>query len=242
MATEQEKEELLQTLKFTPRNYRVEIWGYGGEVYWGNVDRKIYDYFKEKAIDIEQYAGSWEERMWDDVPFEMRPFEPGTPDECDRGGHTAGATFDDASHITVYDENGKEVWSSPLGSVLTANGATFDCIDEHYIADYPTGTVVFWGGQGEKGTFFGNEFELTAPFDPSKLRVLYEDMDGWELTSGVQYDGEDLDGNDYDTDGKWGENKWIIVGGTEEVYAGEERNEDDYTDEDEDDEEHEDDE
>ncbi len=45
MATEQQKEELMQTLKFTPRNYRVEIWGYGGEIYWGTVDRKIYDLF-----------------------------------------------------------------------------------------------------------------------------------------------------------------------------------------------------
>jgi hypothetical protein len=229
MATEQEKEELLQTLKFTPRNYRVEIWGRGGEVYWGKVDRKIYDFFKDKEIDIEQYAGSWEERMWDDVPFDLQPFSPGSPDECDRDGHTAGATFDDSSNITVYDETGAEVWTSPLGSALSDNGAECDCIDEKYINDYPTGTVVFWGAQGEKGTFFGNEFELKAPFDPSKLRVLYEDMDGWELTSGVQYDGEDIDGNDYDTNGKWGENKWIIVGG-EPVYQGVERDEDDYND------------
>jgi hypothetical protein len=54
-------------------------------------------------------------------------------------------------------------------------------------------------------------------------------MDGWELTSGVQYDGEDIDGNDYDTNGKWGENKWIIVGG-EPIYQGVERDEDDYND------------
>jgi hypothetical protein len=45
----------------------------------------------------------------------------------------------------------------------------------------------------------------------------------------VQYDGEDIDGNDYDTTGKWGENKWIIVGG-EPIYQGEERDEDDYND------------
>ena len=189
MATEQEKEELLQTLKFTPRNYRVEIWGRGGEVYWGKVDRKIYDFFKEKEIDIEQYAGSWEERMWDDVPFDLRPFDPGSPYECD-DVHTSGATFDDSSNITVFDETGSIVWTSPLGhAALETNNATADCIDEKYISEYPEGTVVFWGAQGEKGTFFGNDFEIKAPFDPSKLRVLYEDMDGWEITSGVQYDG-----------------------------------------------------
>ena len=34
MATEQQKEELMQTLKFTPRDYRIEITGYGGELYY----------------------------------------------------------------------------------------------------------------------------------------------------------------------------------------------------------------
>ena len=225
----------MQTLKFTPRNYRVEITGYGGEVYWGNVDRKIYELFKEKAIDIEQYAGSWEENMWKDIPEDMRPFSPGSPYDCDHGAHLSGATFDEGSYITVYDENGEQVWTSPLGSsALEANLAECECSDERYINDvYEAGTIVFWGGQGEKGLFFSNDFELTAPFDPSKLKVYYEDIDGWELTSSVTYDGEDIDGNDYDTSGKWGENKWIIVGDTEEVYEGEERDEDDYNDEDE---------
>lgn len=237
MATEQEKEELMQTLKFTPRNYRVEIWGRGGEVYWGTVDRKIYDFFKSKEIDIEQYAGSWEERMWDDIPFDLQPFSPGSPYEGGHNAHISGATFDESSHIAVYDETGAQIWTSTLGTaVLEENGATSDCIDEHYINDYPDGTVVFWGAQGEKGTFFGNDFELRAPFDPSKLRVVYEDMDGWELTSGVQYDGEDIDGNDYDTTGKWSENKWIIVGG-EPPYQGVERDEEAYEDTSDDDEE-----
>ena len=236
MATDQEKEELLQTLKFTPRTYRVEIWGRGGEIYWGKVDRKIYDFFKEKEIDIEQYAGSWEDRMWDDVPFDLQPFTPGSPYECD-DVHTSGATFDDSSTIVVYDETGAEIWTSTLGQdALSSNGAECDCIDEKYINDYPTGTVVFYGAQGEKGTFFGNDFELKAPFNPNKLRVLYEDIDGWEITIGVQYDDEDIDGNDYDTNGKWSENKWIIVGG-EPIYQGVERDEEDYEDTSDDDEE-----
>jgi len=46
MATKKEKEELIATLKFTPRTYKIELGAYGGEVYAGRVDRKIYDYFK----------------------------------------------------------------------------------------------------------------------------------------------------------------------------------------------------
>lgn len=230
MATEQQKEELMQTLKFTPRKYRVEIWGRGGEVYYGTVDRKIYDFFKEKKIDIEQYAGSWDEDMWSDIPEDMCPFLPGSPYDCDHNCHTSGATFDDSSHITVYDETGEQVWTSPLSSVeLAKHNVEFECNDEHYPNDLPEGTVLFWGAQGEKGLFFGNEFELKAPFDPSKLTIYYEDVDGWELANSVTYDGEDIDSNDYDTTGKWGENKWIIVGG-EAVYDGVERNEDDEED------------
>jgi hypothetical protein len=228
MATEQEKQELIETLKFTPRNYRVEITGYGGEVYFGSVDRKVYDFFKEKKILIEEYATGWDEEVWEFVPDDLQPFPPGSPYDCDHGAHTSGATFDESSHITVYDETGKEVWTSPLGSALEAVGVESDCIDERCIDDlYEPGTPVFWGAQGEKGLFFSNEFELHSPFDPKKLRVLYEDIDGWPLTSGVVYDGEDIDGNDYDTSGKWSDYKWIIVGDTEEVYEGEELEEED---------------
>ena len=227
MATKKQKEELLATLKFTPRKYKVEITGYGGEVYFGKVDRKTYDFFKEHKIDIEQYASDWDDEKWEFVPSELRPFEPGSP--YDIGGvHESGATFDEMSYITVYDENGEEVWQSPLGvESLEKAGVEVECADEQFINDYEEGTVVFWGGQGEKGTFFGNEFEIKQPFDPKKLRITYYDVDGWELSGNVSYDGEDIDGYDYDTTGKWGENKWIIVGDSEEVYEGEERGDSD---------------
>ena len=233
MATEQEKEQLMQTLKFTPRNYRVEIWGRGGEVYYGTVDRKVYDLFKSKKIDMDQYAAGWDEAMWSDVPEDLQPFPPGAPYDCDHTVHTSGATFDESSYITVYDETGTQVWQSSLGSTaLAGEGVGFECDNEHYPNDLPEGTVLFWGAQGEKGTFFGNEFELTAPFDPSKLTIYYEDIDGWELANRVTYDGEDIEGNDYDTAGKWGENKWIIVG-DEAVYDGVERDEDSESDDEE---------
>ena len=237
MATNPEKEVLMQTLKFTPRTYRVEIWGRGGEIYWGTVDREVYELFKSKEIDIEQYASSWDDAMWTDIPEDKRPFNPGSPFECDYGCHCSGATFDESSNITVYDENNNEVWTCELtDAALTAQGVTADCIDERTFDEYSDGTVLFMGAQGEKGLFFGNEFELTAPFDPKKLRIYYEDCDGWLLSGGVCYDGVDIDGNDYDTTGKWGENKWIIIG-DEEVYDGVERDEESYEDTSDDDEE-----
>ena len=224
MATAEEKEELIATLKFTPRTYRVEITGRGGEVYWGSVDRKIYDFFKEHKIDIEQYAGDWDEEKWAFIPDDLKPFWPGSA--YDIGGvHESGATFDNSSYITVYDENGDEVWSSALGTeALDAAGVEVSCYAEEIINElYEVGTPVFWGAQGEKGLFFGAELYLTQPFDPKNLTVSYGDYDGWELVTGVAYDETYLDSSDYDTSGKWGEAKWIIVGDTEEVYEGEYR-------------------
>jgi hypothetical protein len=217
MATDQEKEQLIETLKFTPRNYRIELGAYGGEVYFGAVDRKIYDFFKEHKIDIEEYAGSWDEEMWEFVPEDMRPFEPGSP--YDVGGvHESGATFDDTNTIEVFDENGNSVWTCSLGSsALEEAGVTVEESEEQYISDNPEGTVVFYGAQGEKGLLFGNEFELRAPFDPKKLKISYSDYDGWQIVSSIVYDGEDIENNDYDTTGKWSDAKWIILG-DEEVY------------------------
>ena len=224
MATDQEKEQLIETLKFTPRNYRIEIGAYGGEIYYGAVDRKIYDFFKEKKIDIEQYASSWDEELWEDIPEDIRPFEPGSP--YDVGGtHESGATFDDTNTIEVFDENGNPVWSCSLGSsALEEAGVAVEESEEQYISDNPEGTVFFYGAQGEKGLLFGNEFELRAPFDPKKLKITYGDYDGWQMVYSITYDGEDIENYDYDTTGKWSEAKWIIVG-DEEVYEGEYREE-----------------
>ena len=41
-----EHEQLIEVLKWTPRTYSIQAWGYGGEVVMGRVDRKIYNYFQ----------------------------------------------------------------------------------------------------------------------------------------------------------------------------------------------------
>lgn len=220
MATKKEKEQLIQTLKFTPRDYKIEIGNYGGEVYFGTVDRKIYDFFKEHKIDIAEYATDWDDEKWEFIPQDLRPFEPGSAYDCDNLAHNSGADFDSGNTITVYDENGEEVWSCELSlDALEAAGVTVECSEEVYISEQPEGTVVFYGAQGEKGCLFGNDFHLTAPFNPSNLTVTFGDFDGWEMVTGVLYNGEDIDNYNMDTTGKWGDAKWIIAG-DEEVYEG----------------------
>ena len=57
----------------------------------------------------------------------------------------------------------------------------------------------------EKGTFFNTTIESTSgDFDPAKLKIsTYEMPNGDEIISGVEYDGEELDGlGNGDTRGK----------------------------------------
>jgi len=233
MATKKEKDELLATLKFTPRTYQIYIGGYGGEAYAGKVDRAVYDYFKEKRIDIEQYATDWDD-LFGDVPSELQPYSPGSPYDCDGLFHASGAELSNLNEIVVNDENGDQHWTCAAGlNELEDAGVT---VNEHGGCDFddlPEDTVVHWGGQGEKGTFFDGEIELTQPFDPKKLTVNYENCDGWWIINYVEYDGVEIDGSGgYSTTGKWNENKWVLCNG-EEVYQGEERSEDDDEEEDE---------
>lgn len=216
MATRKQKEELIATLKFTPRTYKVELGAYGGEVYAGRVSREIYKYFKDNNIDLDEYASDWDNELG--VPDHMQPFPPGSAYECDGLVHASGATMDDGNYITVYDENGNEVWQHSLDlNALDDSEITVNEWEVFTMDDLKDGEVAYWGAQGEKGLLFGGEFELKEPFDPKKLILSFTNADGWYICNGVDYDGEPIDNNDYSTTGKWGENKWIF-GGNEEAY------------------------
>jgi hypothetical protein len=217
MATKKQKEELIATLKFTPRTYQMLIQGYGGECYAGRVDRKIYDYFKAQKIDMDEYASSYDE--FEGMPVDMQPFTPGSPFECDGLFHASGAELSDLNSIEVFDEKGNTHWECTAGvNDLEDKGVVVDEFGSTDLDDLEPGEVAFWGGQGEKGCFFDGEIYLKAPFDPAKLRIIYETCDGWSIINGVEYDGVEIDGSGgYSTTGKWGEAKWVL-GGDEEVY------------------------
>ena len=222
MATKKQKQELIEILKFTPTKVQILIQGYGGETYAGVVDRKIYDYFKSRKLDLEQYATDWDNEM--KVPDEMQPFPAGSPYECDSLWHASGAELDSSNTMTIYEvDSGNELWEHNMDwNDLEDSGVTVECLSSSDLDDLNEGTIVFNGGQGEKGCFFDGELTLKAPFDPKKLKVFYEDCGGWNIVMSIEYDGEEIDGSGgYSTTGKWAENKWIIIG-DEEVYESEE--------------------
>jgi len=214
---EQEAEfnELIDILKFTPRTYKIQVYGYGGDSRFLRATREQYLYFKENDIDIEDYASSWDNEH--EVPEEFQPFPPGEPYDGDEIFYAGGANFDDGGYVQITDEQDQVVLETTLDS-LDDHEIEYDEDEDWYPGNTnPPGSVLIWHGNGEKGTFYGGEIELTTPFNPKKLRFEYTDCDGASYLTTIYYDGEEIDNNDYSTTGKWTETRWVVVGGEDKI-------------------------
>jgi hypothetical protein len=203
MATIAEQEKLIEVLKFTPRTYKITMWGYGGEKVMGTVDRKIYDYFKHRRLDLSDYC--WDSDYADDnnIPEDMQPFPAGSWYECDSMGHAHGVVRN-AGTLQIQDENEETVYECSLDNISGGddNEPEWGGGEEVWIDEKPAGTVVFIGNSNEKGTFFEADIPLTQPFDIAKLTLGYDDIDGEEFVNKVEYDGEEIDNWGGNTNGK----------------------------------------
>ena len=219
MATKEEKQELINVLKFTPRTYRVRLWGYGGEHVMGTVDRKIYDYFKQRRLDVAEFAWDGDYAETNNIPEDMQPFYPGQWHDCDNMGHCWGVDRS-AGTIQVDDENGNTVYEKSLDDIVGYDEENpepeWSCGDEVWIDSQPAGSVVFIGTSSEKGTFFEADLELKMPFNPSKLCLHYDEIDGNEIITSVSYDEEDLNNDGGDTNGKSTDFGFYIAGSQKE--------------------------
>ena len=189
--------------------YRIEISGRGGEIAIGKVKREAYDYFDENEVDIEEYASDWDNEQ--DVPEEFQPFEPGSWYDCDDLTHNCGPELGDA-YVTVLDENDTFIYDALTTDAFFDLGADMEQNEEIYPQEtLEDGEVYFIGQSIEKGLFQVYEVEAES-FDPSKLIFTTVDCDGWELITGVKYDGVDLDDlGELSTVGKGGEFQLILV-------------------------------
>jgi hypothetical protein len=229
MATLEQKEKLMEVLKFTPRTYKISMWGYGGEKVMGTVDRAVWDYCMENQVDISEIAWSDEETVQDEMNLDvdMLPFPPGSWYECDNLAHTNGVSRN-AGTLQIEDENGNVVFEKSLDDIGGGGcdgEPDWSCNDEVWIGQETPGTVVFIGTSNEKGTFFEGEIELKEPFNIEKLVLGYDEIDGEELINSVTYDGEDIDNNGGSTDGKSSDFGMYLVqdSNTWETYSPEEK-------------------
>jgi hypothetical protein len=203
MATKKEKEQLLTVLKFTPRTYKIQMWGYGGEKVMGTVDRKIYDYFKHRRLDLSSFAWDGDYAEDNDIPEDMWPFPPGSWYDCDDMGHVHGVSRN-AGTLQIEDENGETVYQRSLEDLdgYSDDSPELSGNEEIWIDEQPPGTVVFLGSSNEKGTFFEAEIPLKQPFNITKLTLCCDEIDGEEIINSVTYDGEEIDNWGGSTDGK----------------------------------------
>lgn len=222
MATLDEQNKLIEVLKFTPRTYRISLWGYGGEYVMGTVDREVYDYFKKRRLSVSDYA--WDSDNEYEVPDELQPFPPGSWYECDNMCHASGVDRNSGT-LQVSDENGNDVYTISLENIdgYSDGSPEISCSEEVWIDEKDPGTVVFIGVSGEKGTFFEGDIELNEPFDSSKLTVYYDEIDGNEIVTQVEYDGVEIDNEGANTNGKSSDFGFYIAGSNKNDGTGWER-------------------
>jgi hypothetical protein len=203
MATQEEQQLLIDTLKFTPRTYKISMWGYGGEKVMGTVDPKVWDYCMEHQVDLSDIAWDSDAAEEMDLDEDLLPFPPGSWYECDSMAHVNGVSRN-AGTLQIEDENGESVFEKSLDDIdgCSDDSPEWSCMDEVWIGSRAKGEVVFIGNSNEKGTFFEADLELKAPFDITKLVLCYDEVDGEEIVNGVTYDGEDIDNWGGSTDGK----------------------------------------
>jgi hypothetical protein len=204
MATKQEKQQLIDTLKFTPRTYTISMWGYGGEKVMGTVDPKVWDYCLKHRVDLVDMAwGDYDEIVEEQgLDPDMLPFTPGSWYECDNMAHVSGVSRN-AGTIQILDENNNTVFEKSFDDCNGCEDSPqWACQDEVWIGMRKKGEVVFVGSSNEKGTFFEGEIPLRAPFDIEKLELYYDEVDSEEIINCVYYDGEEIENWGGGTDGK----------------------------------------
>ena len=56
MASLEEQERTVETLKHGPRTYFISLGGYGGEMVYGRLTKEQFTYWKEREEDFEEYG------------------------------------------------------------------------------------------------------------------------------------------------------------------------------------------
>ena len=112
MATRKQKEELVNVLKFAPRDITISLSGYGGEIVLGRITEEQYDFWRDRD-DLDDFVHDWDNEI--DVPADMRFLTDGAWHDVDDICHESGCEASDCSYISVYDNlEGKDLWESNL--------------------------------------------------------------------------------------------------------------------------------
>ena len=240
MATSEEKQELVETIKRPIRYYRIHLWGYGGEAAYLKLTKEQYEFWKEK--DEEEYDTTMSYMVDEsreevtDVPPEMDfmsdpedmegsryPWYEAPGEFCHQYGVEVGS-----ARLTIDEIESEEYNSKSLKTVVDGVELQdfLNKIDEEHnwelelvtmgvaegTDEQPDYVVQFYSA--EKGTFFEGIFATTSSFNPEKLKVYTEEFpNGEDIVTSITYDGEDIENQGGDTNGKgYSAHLWSNVG------------------------------
>lgn len=212
LPTDEEKQQLMEALRSGPRRYEIHLTGYGGEIVLGTITGEQYQFWNNRN-DLSDYVYDWSGQ--DNIPESMRFCQSDGWYNCDDLVHEVGAEFSSSCYITVYDEEGTEIWNSALDDEsLEEHGVDTNGMrrQEFYAAHDSDAQYVFLGQSFEKGTFNTYEINTWGNFNPAKLSLSVIDVEGWELVDGISYESVQLDDTGgYSTTGKSAEYKVFHV-------------------------------
>ena len=173
-------------------SFEISIFGRGGEVVVGQISKEKYDYWNSRDSDeLDEHLGNDGENG--DVPDEYSLREWSDQDSI---AHCSGPEFDTGETlISVTNASGEEIWKVKCDTeYLNKKGIEVQSESSIEIHELTSG-YYFCGKAFEKGTFFSAIHECQV-FDPTKLKLIIRDIDGWNLLDEVYYDDESLAGKE----------------------------------------------
>jgi len=179
--------------------YTIRIFGYGSEVAFGHIDQETKDRIAdaiEEGRELNEISNDEDilGKSWYEVNDVYSNFQA-----------------NDEFNLEVTDENGEIVFEAKAFDLQDNEEET---IDYEYFEQYLENTgkklnedLLLMNVSGEKGTFLTGEIE-DEEFDLSKLKIILMGEIGTndfyidDMVSKVMYDGNEVEGSDFETDNK----------------------------------------
>ena len=203
----QEQKKLIRTIKNPERYFKFDFTRYGGEVCMGTITSAQFEHWYEND-GFEEYMAAVDfdaDEANKDVPKEAqfdKPFyEYG--DIC----HLSGPEFVDGQTLTIteQDKDGNALMDDDGNYIedqmvdfgeFKKKGVTVECTAEHNPGSDSCKDVHYVFSQYfNKGGWYTTEPIKTGPdgIDFRKMKVQYEDCDGFKVFNCIEYDGENYD-------------------------------------------------
>lgn len=182
-----------QTLKFTPRTYRIELVGENYYVVMGEITKYQYDFWIDPVNNpyLEDMArGDLADGA---IPNVAMLFEDGIWWEyCDiasaYGNLLYGTNQRVYSDLLIYDENDNLIHEVKLDkNTISAHGIGLELETSCLLDDIPEDMCVFVANSSELDDYFEGEIDLTDEFDLTKIKLVYSNVDNFELITDVYY-------------------------------------------------------